>query len=101
MEKSWLRWIKIGIYKVCIDIEQVLKKQLPTFSSTAKTKVYHGKALGRVCEQEKGNIFPQTIMGHKILLTHGLAWEAEAQAVRREYSCTITQAFGFQSLKLN
>lgn len=60
-----------------------------------------GKLWAECVSKKKGNIFPQTIMGHEILLINGLAWEAEAQAVRREYSCTITQVFGFQSLKLN
>lgn len=97
LEKSWLRWVKTEIYKAWTGTEQVLKEQLSIFSSTTRTEVYHGKALGRVCEQGKGNVFPQTNVGHKILLTRGLAWEAEAQAVRREYSWTVTQALGFQS----
>lgn len=88
---------KTGIYKVWTGTEQLLKEQLSIFPSTTRTEVYHGKALGRVCEQEKGNLFPQTIKGHEILLTHGLAWETEEEAVRREYNCRVTQVLGFQS----
>lgn len=60
-----------------------------------------GKLWAKYVSKKKDNIFPQTIVGHEILLARGLAWEAEAQAVRREYSCTVTQVFGFQSLKSN
>lgn len=53
LEKSWLRCVKKGIYKVWTGTEEVLKEQLSIFSSTTRTEVYHRKALGRVCEQEK------------------------------------------------
>lgn len=47
------------VYKVWTGTEQVHKEQLSVFSSSTKTGEHHMKALGRVCEQEKGNILPQ------------------------------------------
>lgn len=54
-----------------------------------------GKLWAECVSKKKDNIFPQTIVEQKILLTRGLAREAEAQAVRREYSSTVTQVLGF------